>query len=381
MNIAVICENSTEYGRRLADGIGSYAQGKRDWKLRWYNLGTAFEDMALSDCNGIIARIVDDVAANSLGRMPIPVVDVLCLRERPGFIAAMPDNDAIGRVAARHLLSRHYPAFAFIGYRGMLFSSKRLEGFKSELKRNGHEPAEYALELANRRQEIFSAKAGHFRNMRHLKAWLAALPRPVAIFTANDYLAVNILRVASEIGIAVPGEMAILGVDNDRFACAFAETQISSIDPNHFGVGFAAARMLDAAMRKVPDAKNHPAFLVKPKGIMERVSTGHHAVSPDWFASLLDWIDESIGKTISTADLVERAGLSTATVCTTFAKRLGISPLKYITKIKMETAQRLLKDGDLMVKEVAARVGYNSPIRFSIAYSNFWGFPPRKTQS
>ena len=210
-----------------------------------------------------------------------------------------------------------------------------------------------------------------------LQTWLGKLPRPVAVFAANDLLAVTVSRLAKNAGVAVPEDMAILGVDDDRLLCACAETPISSIDPNAFGIGFSAARALAAVLKMPPSRKRHPVHHVAPRGIVERASTERHAVSPVWFADVLGYIDSAIDKPLSTVDLVTRTERSHVTISKMFGERLGMSPVRYITSVKMKAAKKMLAEGNLLVKEIAARTGYASIARFSTVYRAFWGHSPR----
>ncbi|MBR0056559.1 MAG: substrate-binding domain-containing protein, partial [Kiritimatiellae bacterium] len=47
-----------------------------------------------------------------------------------------------------------------------------------------------------------------------LGRWLEALPKPCGVFAANDIVGEEILGVCARLGIAVPDEVAVIGVDN-----------------------------------------------------------------------------------------------------------------------------------------------------------------------
>ena len=66
------------------------------------------------------------------------------------------------------------------------------------------------------------------------------------------------------------------------------------------------------------------------------------------------------------------------TVGKMFQKKLGMSPQKYITKLKMDAARQMLEnDGSLRVKEVAVRLGFSSLAYFCNVYRQYWGRSPR----
>ena len=378
MKIALFTECSSEYGRRLVDGVASYAQKAHDWRLVWINPAAKLVRGAFDGCSGIIARVANDVLARRLARTGLPVVDVFCQREYADFFGVNSDHETIGRLAAEHFLAKRHTAFAFVGFRNVAFSAKRNRAFTEALERHGYKVAAKAMPLVRDQRAFFNMDARPISGEHLLQTWLGKLPRPVAVFAANDLLAVTVSRLAKNAGVAVPEDMAILGVDDDRLLCACAETPISSIDPNAFGIGFSAARALAAVLKMPPSRKRHPVHHVAPRGIVERASTERHAVSPVWFADVLGYIDSAIDKPLSTVDLVTRTERSHVTISKMFGERLGMSPVRYITSVKMKAAKKMLAEGNLLVKEIAARTGYASIARFSTVYRAFWGHSPRR---
>ena len=377
MKIALLTESSSEYGRRLVDGVAAYAQKAHDWRLVWISPDAKPIRGAFDGCSGVIARVANDALARRLARTGLPVVDVFCQREYAGFFGVNSDHETIGRLAAEHFLAKRHTAFAFVGFRNVSFSMKRRRAFAEALERHGCKVATREMPLVRDQRAFFNMDARPISGEHLLQTWLGKLPRPVAVFAANDLLAVTVSRLAKNAGVAVPEDMAILGVDDDRLLCACAETPISSIDPNAFGIGFSAARALAAVLKMPPSRKRHPVHHVAPRGIVERASTERHAVSPVWFADVLGYIDSAIDKPLSTVDLVARTGRSHVTISKMFGERLGMSPVRYITSVKMKAAKRMLADGNLLVKEIAARTGYASIARFSTVYRAFWGHSPR----
>ena len=377
MKIALLTESSSEYGRRLVDGVAAYAQKAHDWRLVWISPDAKPIRGAFDGCSGVIARVANDALARRLARTGLPVVDVFCQREYAGFFGVNSDHETIGRLAAEHFLAKRHTAFAFVGFRNVSFSMKRRRAFAEALERHGCKVATREMPLVRDQRAFFNMDARPISGEHLLQTWLGKLPRPVAVFAANDLLAVTVSRLAKNAGVAVPEDMAILGVDDDRLLCACAETPISSIDPNAFGIGFSAARALAAVLKMPPSRKRHPVHHVAPRGIVERASTERHAVSPVWFADVLGYIDSAIDKPLSTVDLVTRTERSHVTISKMFGERLGMSPVRYITSVKMKAAKRMLADGNLLVKEIAARTGYASIARFSTVYRAFWGHSPR----
>ncbi len=376
MKIAVLIENTSEYGRRLVDGVAAYARMAKGWRLVWINPGEKFSRKSLEGCSGVIARTANDAIARRLVSTGLPVVDVFCQNEYPGFFRVNSNHEKIGRLAAEHFMSKRHTQFAFVGFRNVAFSNSRRTSFEKTLGAHGYKAASLTISLNRDQRVFFNTDINPVADRQKLREWLKRLPRPTALFAVNDLLALTISRIAADIGMNIPRDLAVLGVDDDRLMCAFAETPISSIDPNAYGIGFAAARSLEAMIRRPPKKRTHPILHITPNGIVERASTERHAVKPDWLADALGYIDSELGRPLSTADLVKFTGLSHVTISKTFRHELGMSPLRYITEVKMKAARAMLSEGGRLVKEVASRVGYPNVPRFNVVYKAYWNRTP-----
>ena len=375
--IAVIVENSSEYGRRLIDGVAAYAQTERDWSLVWGNPRNPSFERCLAGCKGVIARVTTDGMARKLRRAALPVVDVFCARERAGFCGVDSDHEAIGRIAADYFVSKRYSTLAFAGFKGVPFSEMRLRGFSDAMQCHGLSPLVHEAEMKNNNQTFYNDEIVDVIDSRSLASWLRRLPRHSAIFATNDLMAAQISRLAGDLSIRIPADALLLGVDNDSQLCAFADTPVSSIDPNAFEVGHSSARILAAVIRQPPAAKIHPTYRVRPRGLVERTSTRRHDISPEWLAEALGFIDSSLDRPLSTSDVVSHVGLSHVAIGKMFRRKLGMSPQRYINKLKMDTAKRLLEeDGSLRVKEVSAHLGFSSLAYFCNVYRQYWGHAP-----
>lgn len=73
--------------------------------------------------------------------------------------------------------------------------------------------------------------------------------------------------------------------------------------------------------------------------------------------------------------LAHRAGMSRASFAQKFRDAAGETPLEYLTRRRVERAQRLLKSGR-STKEVAVDVGYDSPVSFARAFRRVVGTAP-----
>lgn len=65
-------------------------------------------------------------------------------------------------------------------------------------------------------------------------------------------------------------------------------------------------------------------------------------------------------------------------LCTVFRQKIGLSPMQYLIKLRMEAAAKRFIETDESVATVAKYVGYKDPLHFSKAFHAYYGVSPRK---
>lgn len=115
-----------------------------------------------------------------------------------------------GRLAAEYLLGKGHTRLGFVGDTtvpefGIHPITLRLTGFRQKLSAAGVTLRDEHLMLAPYDMEATFHKALDF---------LAKPNRPTALFTATDIQAIGVLKAARELGIKVPGDLAVLGFDD-----------------------------------------------------------------------------------------------------------------------------------------------------------------------
>jgi AraC family transcriptional regulator len=90
----------------------------------------------------------------------------------------------------------------------------------------------------------------------------------------------------------------------------------------------------------------------------------------------LDLIEARLGEDLSLEDMAGAAGLSPFHFARAFKAALGASPLQYMIRRRVETAQVLLRTTRLPVAEVAYRCGYDDVSRFGAHFRRQTGATP-----
>ena len=182
------------YEHGIARGVVRFARGRPDWDL--YGYGWMFQAMGSLerwDGDGIIARIESARDADLLAARGIPVVDVAGAWPRPGFRQVSNDDRATGRLAGRHLKALGRRTFAFCGVARVGWSRHRREAFRDV--------------VAVTRLSVFEQSLGWWEKLHRSEAfdrWLAALPRPAALFACNDTVGLKAAAAARRLGLERP---------------------------------------------------------------------------------------------------------------------------------------------------------------------------------
>ena len=282
VRILAALDLSHQSGREQLSGIYQYADTNTHWQI---SMVPGTESIYAAIINRMIAsREIDgailkadvpSVADHMAGSdVPVSFIDMprsptLHMRRNSAFI--LNDNAAIGEAAADHFCSLgRFASYAYLPPNLELeWSRVRERAFFARLAENG--------------RKGFAKPPSHYGEdfeyaQRELAEWLAALPKPVAVFASFDMLAAHVVACCREMGIAVPDSVAVIGVDNDRIVCEHSRPQISSIRPNHEMQGFEAARQLDRLLWSRRTRAKATIVCCPHLGIVERGSTA--ALSP-----------------------------------------------------------------------------------------------------
>ena len=98
-------------------------------------------------------------------------------------------------------------------------------------------------------------------------------------------------------------------------------------------------------------------------------------------AETLKYIQSNIGKEIKIEDLASVMCVTESHFIRLFSNSIGVSPLKYINKKKIERAQLMLITEDLSVKEIAYRLGFGDHSYFIRLFKKMTHVTPLKYRS
>jgi LacI family transcriptional regulator len=371
--VALLIETSNSYARGLVEGILSYVRQHDHWSIHLPESHRGARPpswLARWKGDGIIARIETPAIAKAVARTGLPVVDVSAARHLPDVPWVETDDEAIAAAAAEHLMARGFRDLAFCGDSHFNWSVWRREHFVRVVERSGRNCYVYESPAVGQTGSAWDLEQDR------LTRWVASLPRPVGIMACYDIRAQELLDICREMDIAVPEEIAVIGVDNDRLLCDLCEPPLSSVIPDTHRTGFIAASLLDRQMAGEPvDAK---PVLIAPVGVQTRQSTDIMAIDDPHIAASLRYIRQNACSGIQVRDLLRVIPLSRRVLESRFKERIGRTPHEEIMRIRMERVKTLLAETNLPLVAIAKRTGFNYIEYLNEAFKKRVGTTPGK---
>lgn len=293
-----------------------------------------------------------ELGVDRFPRTPIPVIET--------------DDEAIGALAADHFLQRGYREFAVLDNSGLERFRRRSQGFQRRLARENL-----------RVHGDFPSKSGedpYDMNFlpENIDEWLVKLPKPAAIFCVNDPVAALLVERCRELGIVVPEDVAVLGVDNSILICLTTWPPISSVQPDFERLG---ARCAELVRDRGSFPARHFVERVPPREVVCRESTAMRLTLDPVVSQAVAYIEQHIDLPFKVADLLVVTGVSGPTLSSRFKASLGHTPIEEIRIRRIERARTLLLE-EQSIARVARGSGFQSTTHFCKAFRELTGQTP-----
>jgi LacI family transcriptional regulator len=356
---------------RLIRGILDYSQQKAAWSFARLPeaISPSIHWLRHWQGDGAFVLITNPIDARIARSLPFPVVNLAGHLANPGVPSVTVDHWATGRLAAEHLLERRFRRFGFYGTRGKWFSEERREGFRKTVLRAGGTCD--VLEVG----DLLHPRSKWTDHEAELEHWLRGLKRPAGILASTDLRAVMVLEVSQRMGLRVPEDIALMGVDNDVVACELAQPTLSSVSRNDWQTGWKAARLMDQLVRGVP-VRPGP-IRVPPDGVIQRRSTETLAIDDVQMATLAQFVHASLHLPFGVERLLEQTSLPRRQLERRFRQTLGCSPYEFINRQRIERAKQLLAARcKRTLSAIAAACGFRELRRFRKVFSRLTGVTP-----
>ena len=224
--VALIIESSRAYGRGLFLGIAKFVREHHEWSVqseewKWTDAFPVWLRNWGGD--GVIARVETPEMAAFVRQLGVPAVDLRGTVS--GFSLPLIDTDdrKVANLAAQHLMSRGFRHYAFCGFVGANYSDKRSHWFQAQLALSGFSCHIYAPPTQSAETQTIGYERQGLLFQEDLEQWLVSLPKPIGVMACNDIRGQQVLNLCRRLDLAVPEEVAIIGVDNDEILCELSD--------------------------------------------------------------------------------------------------------------------------------------------------------------
>ena len=363
----IVCffQSSGRHEVRRLEGVYSFVR-----KHGWHVL-TIDRDQQQSDIRKIldfwnpIGCIVEGVVGETLasplkfGKIPVVFCDVApsiygnrTWERRRATTFVKHDSASTTRLAVQELKSLERENLAYVGFlEPTYWSNERAAAFRSEtagVDRSAHfflhdhdRPFKDALDLQMR-----------------LRQWLKNLPKPCSILAANDFMGEQTLAACYELGIDVPHQMAVIGIDTEEIRCEHLRPTLTSVEPDFRKAGYLAAEALFDMLSGNGKAGGYRLF--GPARIVRRQSTAVTRIRNRMVSDALEIIRVKACSGIKAADVLAQMGGSRSSAERLFRKVTGCSVLEKLNERRLEEVKNLLSKPDVKIESFADFCGYRS---------------------
>ncbi|SEN14118.1 LacI family transcriptional regulator [bacterium A37T11] len=373
--VILLLDFAEEYSKELLKGINTYAKQSGNWlfcKMPLFHRETIGMPGILNwakewGAHGIIGQLYNVPEIEQFLEAGIPVI-AQDFKERFSNIPNITGSyKETGELAASYFIKKGFVNFAFYGFKNIVWSRERAEGFDARLAKANFKVHYFEHELAPRRELWYYKPSA-------LSRWLKSLPKPVAILACDDNQAQQITEACRLLQIRIPEEIAVLGVDNDEIICDLSDPPLSSIELNAELGGYEAARTMENMIRD--GRMTAPDIFVKPLQIKTRQSTDIYATNDTYIASSLKYIHQNIEKRLQVPDVLKQVPISRRVLEKRFFECTGLSIYKYISALRMEKFAEKVLQCDQPINEIALELGFDDSKNVARQFKQAYGCSP-----
>ena len=376
MRLVFLTDFSEQFPYRLLRGIYKYAQEKKQhWTVCRMPASMReqhpFEDF-VSWCKEwqadvVIGQFTPDVDLEQFRKNGIIVIAQDFISLFPNVPNITADYHKMGEMAAERCVARGFREFAFFGNNGMCWSDGRRDGFRDYLVEAG-----YGDHVHVYNQQRISNLWYYRRDL--LRDWLLSLPKPVSVFCCDDNQALILAEACNALGIEIPYQVAILGVDNDEILCNMSNPPLTSIDVDIERGGYEVAAMV-TQMQHDPSYQGSDVVL-QPLHIVTRESSNLITTKDVQVHKALTFIHSHLDRKIQVTDVLAVVPMSRRLLEQRFLKATGKSVYQYISEQRINYFARLLLDTDEPIGNLAARMDEPDPKSLSRRFKELKGCTP-----
>jgi len=287
----------------------------------------------------------------------------------------------------RHFFSfnftkKQFKNFAFFGLTEARWTVERFETFSKVVTDAGltlHSFESNPRHITNDLSSFINLWIGSAitEENRLLTEWLRQLPKPVAILASCDILACFLSTFVNECGFSIPGDIALLGVDNNESICNICSSPLSSISLNLNKAGYEAAALLEQLITGEEKPQGQQ-IKVEPVHVVERASTDVFAIKDEDVIMAMKYINDNIDQPLQVSEVAEHVCVSKRSLQCKFQHFLKHSIYEVLQQAHFQKARALLMETNHSIEKIALLSGFGTSARMRKAFLDITGLLPKK---
>jgi LacI family transcriptional regulator len=382
--IAFAHDNISPNAQGIMAGVTEYVRAKGDWQLIiWPDVSQeSLSFLKQRGCRGAFVNAQTSTRAKELLQIGMPLIVLSAMQEMLNLPFISADSEQVTQMACEYYLNKKFENFAFFGLTAAKWSRERMEFFSSHLKKCGYEPNIFKEEQTPITNAFTSfaklwISSTLSAGQQTLVEWLRQLPKPVAILASCDILGCHLSNVAKEVGLDIPDEIAVMGVNNDQAMCSICDPPLSSIAFNFKRAGYEATKLLDRLISGQEKMQGQ-CIKIQPTHVESRGSTDILAIDDPDIVQALKYVRKRSSEPLQVEEVANHVCISKRSLQLKFKKVLGKSIHKEIVQAHFEIARALLFDTDLSIDEIALRSGFHYTSNMRRAFKQITGLLPQR---
>jgi len=366
--VAAVIDLSVAMGHHqgVFAGIARYAQEHANWDCVVQPfLRTLEKARGETGYHGVVGRTSDELVRQA-AKASVPLVSVWST-----LPCVLPDWEALGRMAAEHLLQRGLRRFAFQGFTKGLGTQLALASFKDVLR-----AAKCGCTAMTCLPQCNETARGWNGYTERLERWIGRWKPPLGVFVIQDIYCRQVANACLHAGLRIPEDVALVGFGNEPLVCLHPEPSLSSFDAGFERIGYEAAALLDRLMDGKP-APETP-ILVEPMKLVVRRSTDVYVVDDPLVAAALRFIAHHSHEGIRVSDVAKNVHTTVRSLERHFNAATGRTMMDEISRLRLERAKRLLVESAEPIYRVAMACGFEDVKHFHRMFRAVEGTAPRE---
>lgn len=282
------------------------------------------------------------------------------------------DLSAEAKFAFKHFQERNFKSYAYFGS-GSLGNFKELcykfielaehtNCHASVLRSKTRKGGKHVLHLCfdNRKAEF--------------EAWLADLPKPVAILASSDGESGVLSEICNQLNISIPETVAIIGRGNELNWCMTGHIGLSTIEIDYEARAKKAVQLL---LKMVDKRKAISKDIrIPPKKIILRESTDTIATSEGELVKAIRFMMKNYQKMITVDSIVKHTSVSRRTLERLFASELNTTINEKLNQLRIKLCCEQLVNTKKTIIKISKSCGFSSSVYLQQIFLKKRGITP-----